>query len=613
MQFIGTTQCWRIAGVLSTVAFSMQQARRSIHFMRSGSIARNCFDLDLLSGGGSCRNNTEATPLHVPLGTKSPSHDLISMYNTLTRGLLAVFLPTILAGVCWAQPFIDGIDVSNFQGNVNWNSVLSDGYEFAFMKATEGVGFTDARFTQNITGAVSAGVLAAPYHFARPDSGVSNPLDAVNEANYFLDAIEPYYNTGTYLPPVLDVERFDVGMSLSQTRTFISNWVNDFSDTVFDSLGVRPLIYTSQSHANTYYNSSVTSQHDLWVAWYRGSGTSNPPEQSDNPAWPEWKFWQYTDSGSVAGISGDVDLNVFNGTRPQLEALLVGEGVTEPGDVVNITNFEIDEGYFGFAPDFSGSNQGIFAGTTADRVTTMAQAGSASQELNIVGDAGGWFLRHLAGIGSPASPASNLELDATGYVGFWLKTDDPGVSVQIALDDPGTADRGISQDVVADGEWHLYEWNLEDNSQWEAWVAGNGTIDGPTLTLDSIQFSGAGNALLYLDSISHNPLGSLSPMVDVLLGDADNTLTVSGSDLLAVTNNFGNTGPADGLLLGDADDNGTVSGSDLLAVTNNFGATLSSSLASSPQGIASPVPEPASGCAALVLSAMLVCFSGSRK
>lgn len=58
-----------------------------------------------------------------------------------------------------------------------------------------------------------------------------------------------------------------------------------------------------------------------------------------------------------------------------------------------------------------------------------------------------------------------------------------------------------------------------------------------------------------------------------LFGDADNNLAVSGSDLLAVTNNFGNTGPADGLLLGDADDNGSVSGSDLLAVTNNFGAT----------------------------------------
>lgn len=561
---------------------------KQLLFVRSGSIAQTAIAFGRLSREAAVERTPRAPrpASAAPRNQKSLASIVMGMHKALKHGLLAALLSVLLATSAMAQPFIDGIDVSNFQGNVNWNTVLSDGYQFAFMKATEGVGFTDARYTQNITGAASAGLLAAPYHFARPDSGVSNPLDPINEANYFLDAIEPYYNTGTYLPPVLDVERFDVGMSLSQTRTFISNWVNDFSDTVFASLGVRPLIYASQSHANTYFNSSVTSQHDLWVAWYRGTGTSNPPQQSDNPAWPEWKFWQYTDSGSVAGISGNVDLNVFNGTRPELEALLVGEGTTEPGDIVNITDFELGEGYFANAPDFSGSNMGILAGTTAERVTSMSQAGGASQELNIVGDAGGWFLRHLAGIGSPGSPAANLELDATGYVGFWLKTDDPGVSVQIAVDDPGTADRGISQDVIADGNWHLYEWNLEDNSQWEAWVTGNGTIDGPTLTLDSIQFSGAGNALLYLDSVAHNPLGSLEAGMPFLPGDANNDLVISGADLLAVTNNFGNTGPADGLLLGDADDDGSVSGSDLLAVTNNFGATLSGSLKSA------AVPEP---------------------
>jgi len=95
---------------------------------------------------------------------------------------------------------------------------------------------------------------------------------------------------------------------------------------------------------------------------------------------------------------------------------------------------------------------------------------------------------------------------------------------------------------------------------------------------------------------------------ELLFGDADNNLTVSGSDLLAVTNNFGNTGPADGLLLGDADDNGTVSGSDLLAVTNNFGATLGALRAgSSPTaGGTTPVPEPASAILTLAASSALV-------
>jgi len=99
-------------------------------------------------------------------------------------------------------------------------------------------------------------------------------------------------------------------------------------------------------------------------------------------------------------------------------------------------------------------------------------------------------------------------------------------------------------------------------------------------------------------------IGSTSVILEalhqlVLFGDADNNLSVSGSDLLAVTNNFGNTGPADGLLLGDADDNGSVSGSDLLAVTNNFGATLPGSLASV------PVPEPRAAAVLLLGTALL--------
>lgn len=489
------------------------------------------------------------------------------------------FLASCYAPV-FAQPFVDGIDVSNFQGNVNWNAVLNDGYEFTFIKATEGVNFVDARFTQNITGATAAGVLAAPYHFARPDSGISNPLDPVNEANDFLAAIEPYYNTGTYLPPVLDVERFDLGMSIPQTRTFISNWVNDFSDTVLASIGVRPLIYTSQSPANTYFNSSVTSQHDLWVAWYKGTGTTDPPVPSDNPSWPEWKFWQYTDSGSVAGISGNVDLNVFNGTRPELDALLVGDDVVEPGDIVNISDFEIDEDYFASAPDFSGSNVGILAGTTAERTTAMAQDGVASQEININGDEGGWFLRHLAGIGSPGSPASNIALEATGYVGFWLKTLDPGVSVQLAIDDPGTADRGISKDVIADGQWHLYEWNLEDDGEWQAWVNGDGTITGPTVTLDSIQFTGSGDALIYLDSVAHNPLGSLAP---VLPGDFNGDGVVDARDYTVWRDNLGEGDEAS--LNGAGDSMNGVDVGDYLVWKNSITGS-SASLASA------PIPEP---------------------
>lgn len=101
-------------------------------------------------------------------------------------------------------------------------------------------------------------------------------------------------------------------------------------------------------------------------------------------------------------------------------------------------------------------------------------------------------------------------------------------------------------------------------------------IDGVSQTLGTwgAPGSGAANTSSLFSGTGILSVTMSDVEIQILFGDADNDLAVSGSDLLAVTNNFGNTGPANGLLLGDADDDGAVSGSDLLAVTNNFGMTL---------------------------------------
>ncbi len=105
-------------------------------------------------------------------------------------------LPT--GGQVVAQ-FVDGIDVSHWQGTINWTSVKNSGVEFAFMKATQGNGYVDPTFHTNIRNATAAGVLVGPYHFCDVDTDSGNPLDPVNEANNFLSQIEPYYNSGLYL------------------------------------------------------------------------------------------------------------------------------------------------------------------------------------------------------------------------------------------------------------------------------------------------------------------------------------------------------------------------------------------------------------------------------
>ncbi|MCA9229348.1 MAG: glycoside hydrolase family 25 protein [Planctomycetales bacterium] len=527
----------------------------------------------------------------------------------LVSGLFAAGFMALAPIVSFAQPFVDGIDVSKWQGTINWTSVKNDGIDFAFVKATEGVNYIDPKYHANMQGAAAAGVMVGPYHFTRIDSydGVpftsydgspflpgSDPyLDALSEANDFLDAITPYYDTGQYLPPVADVEGLPSFGSLSLERTFISNWMQIFSDTINNALGRRPIIYTSKYGANNRFTSTIASSHDLWLAWWKDGTSNNPPVPSDTPLWDPWQFWQYTDSGTVNGIAGNVDRDVFDGTLLELQQQLIGYEPPDPGSIVMITDFESDEGYFNWPTSYSGSNVGIGASSTANRVTTEAQQGIASQEIYIDGDPSSWVYRHVSGIGSPASsPATNLALEATGHVGFWLKTTDAGMTVRIAIDDPDTADRGIAKQVVADGQWHLYEWDFSDANQWEAWVNEEGIITGPTVTIDSIQFFGAGQATFYLDSVAHNPLGSLT-----YEGDFDYDGDVDDDDVARWEGDFGTNAGS------DFDDDGDSDGLDFLAWQRNTGST-----AVIPLSQVAAIPEPTTSLLAALGAITTICL-----
>lgn len=231
-------------------------------------------------------------------------------------------LAIVLGAVPWyplsAGPFIPGIDISNHQGSINWTSVKNAGIKFAFCKATEGVDFVDARFTQNIVNANTAGIPIGPYHFGRPDSQENNPNDAIDEANDFVDAIAPYYvQPGIRLRPVLDVERLPTpGEFSGTTKAYLSEWVRDFVGVVVDRLGFEPLIYANTNYASNYFETNI-NQYDLWLANYNYAPPSEPPTSAYG-IWSDWAFWQYSNTGSVGGISGNVDLNVFEGTIDEL-------------------------------------------------------------------------------------------------------------------------------------------------------------------------------------------------------------------------------------------------------------------------------------------------------
>jgi GH25 family lysozyme M1 (1,4-beta-N-acetylmuramidase) len=250
--------------------------------------------------------------------------------STNTR-VVAVLVSICLSAAAASAETLPGIDVSRWQGSINWTSVKNSGVQFAFLKATEGIDYVDPQFHNNIQGAKTAGVMVGTYHFCRLDSYATNPNDAINEANDYLEAVMPYYRTGTYLPMVADVEAFPPFGSTAEARAFTSAWVQKFSDTIYNAVGVRPIIYQSLSKANSYYTPAVASSHELWLAWWKHS-TTNPPVASDTPLWGDWQFWQWTDSWTVPGVHGNVDGDLYNGSLAQLSGLLLGNDGAIPGD-----------------------------------------------------------------------------------------------------------------------------------------------------------------------------------------------------------------------------------------------------------------------------------------
>jgi lysozyme len=319
----------------------------------------------------------------------------------LSLGLLPV---CAIAMSCWsgaarAAVNIKGIDVSHWQGTINWTSVKNAGYSFAFMKATQGNTYNDPTFATNISGATSKGIYVGAYHFCDLNTDTTNPLDPVNEANHFLAKIKPYYQTGMYLPPVADVEGFPSGMTTAQLKAFTSTWVQAFSDTIYYSIGMRPIVYTSKSKATSLYTNAVAGSHELWLAWWKGTGVTSPPVASDTPAWGIWQFWQWSDgadsvaqSQPVPGISGNVDRDVYYGTLDQLKNLRFGKDVSaRPGDfnrdgVVNLSDYNVWLNNNGkIVPIYSGAdangNARVDAGDLAYWTANVPEPGSCALAL----------------------------------------------------------------------------------------------------------------------------------------------------------------------------------------------------------------------------------------
>ncbi|MFE6976984.1 GH25 family lysozyme [Streptomyces sp. NPDC057682] len=202
-----------------------------------------------------------------------------------------------------------GIDVSKWQGSINWTSVRGAGIEFAWMKATEGLTYKDPNFNSNYPNAYYAGVIRGAYHFARPD--VSG---GAAQATFFAGNGGGWSRDNLTLPGVLDIEGTCYGYSQASMR----QWILDFYNTYKSRTGRDVVIYTSPSWWNTCTGgwTGMSTRSPLWVAhWTTATNPTIPA------GFPYWTVWQYSSTGSVSGISGAVDRDRFGGDRSRLLAL----------------------------------------------------------------------------------------------------------------------------------------------------------------------------------------------------------------------------------------------------------------------------------------------------
>jgi lysozyme len=215
--------------------------------------------------------------------------------------------------VCATGTTVKGVDVSTYQGTVDWTKVKAAGIDFAFARISDGTANPDGTFTANWQGMKAAGVIRGAYQYWRASVNPTQQADLVASMLQSAGGFE-----AGDLPVVMDIETAD-GASASLIEANMKTWL----DAVAQKTGKQPLIYTSMG---TYPITATTyDTYTLWVANYGATCPSMPV------GWSQWSFWQDSDSGNVNGISGGVDTDVFNGTLAQLQSFAGGTAAADAG------------------------------------------------------------------------------------------------------------------------------------------------------------------------------------------------------------------------------------------------------------------------------------------
>ncbi len=212
-----------------------------------------------------------------------------------------------------AKPSLDqdvyGIDVSEWQDVINWNLVAQDTtphqFNFAFIKATEGNSIVDKYYQINWSESKNVGLLRGAYHY------YDFSIDPLGQAQNFISQVSL---DSTDFPPIVDIERMNNNLSASDSvRQKAIVDLEIMLKTLERQYSKLPIIYTNEAFYNTYFKGFLT-RYPFWIAKYESEPPTNLGNTMALPNNPRIAIWQYSDSGTISGIRGNVDLNLIPST-----------------------------------------------------------------------------------------------------------------------------------------------------------------------------------------------------------------------------------------------------------------------------------------------------------
>ena len=199
---------------------------------------------------------------------------------------------------------VKGVDVSKYQGDIDWKVLETQNIRFAFIKATEGSSFVDEKFEYNYKQAQKTELAVGAYHFFSYDSS------GKSQAEHFMSVVP---KTEKMLPPVIDIEFYGNNEKNPPNKETVQKELGDMVEKLKNHYGCYPIIYAVEKSYDVYIAGSFFDC-DIWIR-----DVIFRPKLSDGRA---WTFWQYTNRGKCKGYKGEerfIDMNVFYGTKEDFD------------------------------------------------------------------------------------------------------------------------------------------------------------------------------------------------------------------------------------------------------------------------------------------------------